>query len=84
MAKCIHEVVTPVYNQFSNPFSDGTAMNIIELCGVCGCLASMYHGVKCTGPHGPQLKTLCSHYKPESVVNRMPNEAEDRHEPSPV
>ena len=84
MARCIHEVMVPVYDRFSNPFSDGTAMNIAELRCVCGCLASTYHGVECTGSHGPQLKIRCFHYKPESVVNRMPNEAEDRHEPPPV
>lgn len=77
MARCIHEVMIPIYNPFSNPFSSGTTTGITELRSVCGRSTSLFQGMECQG-------IRCSHYKPESVVNRLPNKTEGEHEPPPI
>lgn len=81
MARCIHEVMIPMYNPFSNPFSSETTATITELRCVCGCLRSMRHGMECTDL---MFKIHCYSYKPESVVNQLPNRTEGEHEPSPM
>lgn len=81
MARCIHEIVAPIYNPFSNPFSDGTTINIAELRCVCGCLVSPHYGMKCADL---ELKVRCLYYKPESVVNHLPDRTEGEHEPPPM
>ena len=81
MAKCVHEIAVPasVCNPFRNPFTGGaTADGIEELFWVCGHPMSTSRMVECSDPG---WKLRCCYYKPESVVNRMPERTEGAVDP---
>lgn len=80
MARCIHEVMIPMYNPFSNPFSSETTATITALRCVCGCLRSMRHGMECTDP---VFKIHCCSYNLNrwSINCRIKRRANMNHRP---
>lgn len=81
MARCVYEALITIRIPFSNPFSRRAATDDIKLHWICGCWESINRGMECTNP---ELKVRCCHYKPESVVNQLPDRTEGEHEPPPM